>query len=578
MKTLTVSSFRWLIAILTVSTILFSWQPAPSAHAATINVNSTADNLTAGDGSCTLREALRNANGDSDSTAGDCTAGSGTDTITFASSLDGSPITLTITGSGEDSGLTGDLDINKDIIITGNGADKTIIDATAMSDRVFQIFGGTVIISDLTIQGGNRPGAHPVGSGGGIMNSADLTLNNVHITGNIAEQRAGGIYNGFGGGSLTLNNSTVYANSSGTSGAGIFSESTLVVNNSTVSGNISNDNGGGLFVFGGTTTLNYATVTSNTADADNTGGGNGGGITLFSSSQTLNIRSSIIANNSVGTSGVGADCNAISGSITSLDYNLIGDTTNCSLSGGANDLTGSAGLGSLANNGGPTLTHALNSTSQAIDHVPSGTNGCGSTYTADQRGVARPLDGDGDSTAACDIGAVEAPARICSVVDNASYTLGDVTFAVPTGQEGDIECFEATQFPTDHPNATTNLETGEYWVLNALNSGGTAASGYSLNLTIDGLTFTPDINDKLCRYTGSGWDCGYSSHTATSITRNSVTALSPWTAGNDAGPTALTLESFTASQTALPLTLVALLILSLSLFFFISRQRVSAKE
>ena len=65
---------------------------APSA--ATIDVNSTADTLVAGDGQCTLREAILNANGDSDTTGGDCAAGSGADLInvpagTYALSIPG---------------------------------------------------------------------------------------------------------------------------------------------------------------------------------------------------------------------------------------------------------------------------------------------------------------------------------------------------------------------------------------------------------------------------------------------------------------------------------------------------------
>lgn len=51
---------------------------------AQITVNTTADNETAGDGSCTLREALNNSNDDTDTTSGDCAAGSGTDTIGFS--------------------------------------------------------------------------------------------------------------------------------------------------------------------------------------------------------------------------------------------------------------------------------------------------------------------------------------------------------------------------------------------------------------------------------------------------------------------------------------------------------------
>src|SRR5215510_11803059 len=51
------------------------------ALAATLNVNSTADPGVAGDGQCTLREALANANSDSDTTAGDCPAGAGVDLV-----------------------------------------------------------------------------------------------------------------------------------------------------------------------------------------------------------------------------------------------------------------------------------------------------------------------------------------------------------------------------------------------------------------------------------------------------------------------------------------------------------------
>ncbi len=69
----------------------------PVARAATITVNSTADNLTAGDGNCTLREAIMNANSDSDTTGGDCSAGNGADTIDVPAGI----YTLSIVGAGE---------------------------------------------------------------------------------------------------------------------------------------------------------------------------------------------------------------------------------------------------------------------------------------------------------------------------------------------------------------------------------------------------------------------------------------------------------------------------------------------
>lgn len=64
-------------------------------------------------------------------------------------------------------------------------------------------------------------------------------------------------------------------------------------------------------------------------------------------------------------------------------------------------------LGALADNGGPTRTHALLSGSPAMDAIPQGTNGCGTTFAEDQRGVDRPQGGGANGTAACDIGPFE---------------------------------------------------------------------------------------------------------------------------------------------------------------------------
>jgi hypothetical protein len=60
-------------------------------------------------------------------------------------------------------------------------------------------------------------------------------------------------------------------------------------------------------------------------------------------------------------------------------------------------------LGLLADNGGPTDTHALLPGSPAID---AGINA--NCPDEDQRFIARPQDGDGDATAVCDIGSYEA--------------------------------------------------------------------------------------------------------------------------------------------------------------------------
>jgi len=78
-------------------------------------------------------------------------------------------------------------------------------------------------------------------------------------------------------------------------------------------------------------------------------------------------------------------------------------------------------VGPLADNGGPTFTHALLPGSPAIDAAGGG---CG---PLDQRGSSRPQDGDGDGSSLCDAGAFEAPATGAGV---AIPSLGHSGFAI----------------------------------------------------------------------------------------------------------------------------------------------------
>src|SRR5439155_22233245 len=92
------------------------------------------------------------------------------------------------------------------------------------------------------------------------------------------------------------------------------------------------------------------------------------------------------------------------GSITSAGHNLSSDGS-CGLAGAGDLQKVDPKLGELADNGGPTQTHALLAGSPAID---AGDNA--SCPGTDQRGTARPVDGNSDGVAVCDIGAFEAPA------------------------------------------------------------------------------------------------------------------------------------------------------------------------
>src|SRR5215203_267474 len=169
--------------------------------------------------------------------------------------------------------------------------------------------------------------------------SADITLsgNNavrVFMVGNSAK--------------LTLNNLTVANGRADNAGGGILNLGTLEVNNSTISGNSANNNAGGI--------------------------GNG---------STATLNNTIVANNE------GGNCAGLP--VTDDGGNLEWPGNDCGFALSADPL-----LGPLADNGGPTQTHALQPDSPAIDAAVE----CPPPAT-DQRGVSRP------QGAACDIGAFE---------------------------------------------------------------------------------------------------------------------------------------------------------------------------
>ncbi|MSQ28793.1 MAG: hypothetical protein EXR51_11775 [Dehalococcoidia bacterium] len=225
-------------------------------------------------------------------------------------------------------------------------------------------------------------------TGGGIGMGGTLTMNDSTISGNVATVHGGGISMG---GIITVNRSTLSGNTA-TNGVGggiaMAGGSMLTVTNSTMSGNTAALNGGGISNFGATVTLANSTLNGNSST-----GGLGGG--LYTASGTSSLKNTVVAN-----STAGGNCGGVT-LVTSQGHNLSGDAS-C-LFGGAGDLNNmNPNLGPLQNNGGPTFTHALLPGSPAID---AGDNtGCPAT---DQRAVARPVDGNGDSSAVCDIGAFE---------------------------------------------------------------------------------------------------------------------------------------------------------------------------
>jgi predicted outer membrane repeat protein len=135
-------------------------------------------------------------------------------------------------------------------------------------------------------------------------------------------------------------------------------------------------------------------------------------------SAQLNIKNTIVTH-SAGAPSTSGDCR---GTFISQGYNLITDATNCTFNATAGDLVGSsaspmpAKLDKLADNGGPTKTHAPFSDSPTIDAGnPAGcSDASGAALSVDQRGQARSSDDNNDGVVRCNIGAYEGALAVSS--------------------------------------------------------------------------------------------------------------------------------------------------------------------
>ena len=363
-------------------------QPPPPVAVTVVNLNN--------DGEGSLRWAT------------DVVASGGT--VSFDPSLAGGTILLT----------SGPLVIGKQITIDGDGAPGIALSGGGV-DRVMIVDPGADVTGrNLVITNG-----YGWQLAGGILNNGDLTLDHVTVSANVMAtdagdfwQGGGGIYNGEGS-TLSLIDSTVAGNTAGWAGGGIYSffNTTTYIWRSTISGNVANDVGGGLRLLGN------AEVTNSTISSNESTGWYGGALfltdgvmdmvnstvadnvsppwapaavfvgTFGDASATLNLGNSIVAAN-VTEGCFLAPFGAGAVAIISLGDNVFTDGTCFPVA--ADQVVASADIGPLAANGGPTMTHALQPGSPAIDSADNGI--CPAT---DQRGVSRD--------AACDIGAYEFP-------------------------------------------------------------------------------------------------------------------------------------------------------------------------
>ena len=325
-------------------------------------VNSLADD---GDGTCTDTK---------------CTL---RDAIAFAAP-GGATITFGVTG--KIALAQGELLIDRDLTIDGPGAPQLQVDGQGAS-REFEIAAGaTVSLSGLTMQNGSVP--DPTAPfGGGIRNFGTLTLTNTVVSHNGTTGEGGGIHNT--GGVLTIVGSTISVNVAG-NGGGIMNTNgaTLSITNSTVSGNF-----GG--VGGGIQNIGSMTIINSTIAGNSVGNQGGKGSGLANTGLRTTLINTIVANDPAG-----GNC---AGPITVDGGYNIEDGTTCGFTAATSHSNAIPGLdpAGLVSNGGPTPTIGLLLGGLAVDLIPTGINGCGTTITTDQRGVARPFNG------ACDVGAYE---------------------------------------------------------------------------------------------------------------------------------------------------------------------------
>ncbi len=252
------------------------------------------------------------------------------------------------------------------------------------------------------------------GAGIAALDGSDLSLVEVTVDANEAAAegldaitRGGGLTVSGSPLTLSIRRSTISNNAvhgQNTAGGGLHvggAQGTFEAVNVTVSGNDStgsaSSQGGGMFIAQNTgleIDLSNVTVTDNSA-----GVGSGGGLALAGVlGPAVNLRNSIVAGN------VGAeapDCDSTVGFPTSSGgYNIFGTGNACFFSIFGPDLIADPLLEALADNGGGTLTHALEPTSLAIDAGnPSGCIDGMIPVAVDQRGQMR--------SQPCDVGAFE---------------------------------------------------------------------------------------------------------------------------------------------------------------------------
>jgi len=224
--------------------------------------------------------------------------------------------------------------------------------------------------------------------GGGIQSTEEINVKDSTFEGNLALADGGGL-NTYD--KATVTGSTFIGNTAFRGGGLASVGGDTELTNNTFSANTATDSGGGLFNMGpliGDTSLGGAMQASHITVAYNSAPAGGG---IATSGGGVRIKNSIIALNLSGF-----DCHTSSVDMSGIGENIDSDSTCPGFT-----LKDDPLLKVLANYGGPTETHALQSDSPAIDAAPDCTTVGGAAVSVDQRGQPRP------GGPICDLGAYE---------------------------------------------------------------------------------------------------------------------------------------------------------------------------
>ncbi len=293
----------------------------------------------------------------------DATAGS---TIVFDAGINGNTIML-----------TSEIAIDKNLTISGNGEDQTMISG-GNATRILSVTDtDNITINNLTLTNGSA-----IDNGGAILSlNSMLTLNDVTITsseaaGNSVGEGGGALY--LMGGMLTANNSIFSDNSAtGTSGSGgaifVGMGSSATIMNSTISDNMANRAGGGIESNSGT--MGIVTLTNVNLDANETGAnpGNGGGLHITGAGNATISGGTV--NNNVAAAEGGGLWNG-SGTMT-----ITGTTISMNTASGPGADQGGGGIYNLSG------MLEVNTGTMIMNNAADGTSGSGGGILNDVNGM-----------------------------------------------------------------------------------------------------------------------------------------------------------------------------------------------